>query len=232
MKSLRFLLVVVFISVLLVPGALASETKPLTKPPKGGEWKSLFNGKDLDGWHLKERPSKSSIMSWTALNGVLVNIPPSEEDKHGIDLVSDLSLGSHELYIEFMVPERCNSGVYVIGQYEIQVFDSYGSERLRRGDCGAIYGKIAPSENASLPPGHWQSFHAIFHKAEVGNGRAVKNPRITVYHNGKKIIDNAELEGVTGAALKNRVVEEGPTYLQGNHGMVFYRNIYYKPIRE
>jgi hypothetical protein len=216
--------------VLLGPVALASEIQPLTSPPKGMDWVPLFNGKNLDGWHLKVSPDKSSIMSWAALNGVLINIPPSEVGKHGIDLVSDVPLGSHELYIEFMVPQGSNSGVYIIGQYEIQVLDSYGKTKPSREDCGGIYGKIAPSENASRPTGQWQCYHAIFHKAEVKDSKVVTKPRITVYHNGKKVIDNAELEGVTGAALKDEVVEEGPTYLQGNHGTVFFRNIYYKPI--
>ena len=229
MRILRFLLIVGLMSVLFVPIA---STQGLTKPPKGEGWTSLFNGKNLDGWHLKAQPDKNNLMSWAVVNGVLVNVPPSEADMHGIDLVSDVSLGSHELYIEFMVPQGSNSGVYLIGQYEIQVLDSYGSKKPSRGDCGGIYGKIAPSENASLPPGHWQCLHAVFHKAELKNGQVTKNPRITVYHNGKKVIDNVEVEGVTGAALNNEVIEEGPTYLQGNHGMVFFRNIYYKPIED
>jgi hypothetical protein len=186
----------------------------------------------LDGWHLKVKPNHENRMSWAALNGVLVNVPPSKERKHGIDLVSDVELGSHELYIEFMVPQGSNSGVYLIGQYEIQVFDSYGRENPQSGDCGGIYGKVAPNVNASKPAGHWQCFHAIFHQAKVENGKVVNQPRITVFHNGVKVIDHAEIEGVTGAALSNDVIEKGPTYLQGNHGTVMYRHIYYKPIAD
>lgn len=226
MNNSRFFLSTVLSGLLLIISVVPSAAQPLTEPPKGNEWKSLFNGKDLDGWHLKEKPSDNNFVSWTALNGVLVNIPPSEEGTHGIDLVSDVVLGSHELYIEFMVPEGSNSGVYVIGQYEIQVYDSYGKKNPATGDCGSIYGKRAASANASLPAGHWQNFHSVFHKAEVKDGKVVKQPRITVYHNGKKVIDDVEIEGVTGAALSNEVIEEGPTYLQGNHGTVFFRNIY------
>ncbi len=217
---------------LCVPYALTSEIQPLTKPPKSNEWKSLFNGKNLDGWHLKVKPDEHSLMSWAVLNGVLVNVPPTGENLHGIDLVSDVSLGSHELYIEFMVPRGSNSGVYVIGQYEIQVLDSYGKKKPSMGDCGAIYGKIAPSSIQSKPPGYWQCIHAVFNKAKVQNGKVIDKARITVYLNGEKVIDNAQIEGVTGAALKNQVVEEGPTYLQGNHGTVLYRNIYFKPLED
>ncbi len=229
MKILRY---AICFSLMVFCFSLLTEAQPLTKPPKGSEWKSLFNGENLDGWHLKVKPNEHNIMSWTALNGVLVNIPPSKEDQHGIDLVSDVELGSHELYIEFMVPMQSNSGVYLIGQYEIQVLDSYGKERLSTGDCGGIYGKVAPSVNASKPAGAWQCFHAIFHQPEVENGKVVKNPRITVFLNGTKILNDVEIEGVTGAALNNNVIEKGPTYLQGNHGTVFYRNIYYKPIEK
>lgn len=232
MKKVGFLFAAVALGGVLMCAGNASDSEPLTSPPKGKEWISLFNGQNLDGWHLKVKPDDQNLMSWVAINGVLANVPPGEEDKHGIDLVSDVPLGSHELYIEFMVPKGSNSGVYIIGQYEIQVVDSYGKAKPSRHDCGGIYGKIAPSENASLPPGYWQSFHAIFHKPVVRNGKVIRKPRITLYHNGKKVIDNAEIEGVTGAALKNEIVEQGPTYLQGNHGMVFYRNIYYKPIED
>ncbi len=230
MKIARLFIVLSLVVALAVPCGLASENQPLTKAPKGKEWKSLYEGKGLEGWHTKVKPDDTSIMSWTSVNGVLINIPPREEGKHGIDLVSDKILGSHELYIEFLVPKGSNSGVYLIGQYEIQVLDSYGKEKPAMSDCGGIYNKAAPTVNASLPAGHWQCLHAIFHKAKVTDGKTVKKPRITVFHNGKKVLDNVEIEGVTGAALNGKVIEEGPTYLQGNHGEVMYRNIFYKPI--
>lgn len=232
MKTFRSLLTAILAIALTASFGTASETKPLTKPPKGDGWKPLYEGKGLEGWHTRGTPDDDNIMSWTAINGVLINIPPRIEGKHGIDLISDKVLGSHELYIEFMVPKGSNSGVYLIGQYEIQVLDSYGVEKPAKSDCGGIYNIVAPSINASLPAGQWQCFHAIFHKATVTNGKVIKKPRITVSHNGKLIIDNAEIEGVTGAALDNDAIEEGPTYLQGNHGEVLYRNIFYKPIED
>jgi 3-keto-disaccharide hydrolase len=228
MRAIHFLLCALSLGLFFMASAMPSSAQPLTKPPKGNEWKSLFNGQNLDGWHLKVTPDEHNLKSWTAMNGVLINIPPSEEGMHGVDLVSDVILGNHEIYIEFMVPQGSNSGVYLIGQYEVQVYDSYGKKTPTTGDCGGIYGKTAPSENASLPAGHWQCFHAIFHQAVMENGKVVKKPRITVYHNGKKVIDNCAIEGLTGAALIDHIVEKGPTYLQGNHGTVFYRNIFYK----
>ena len=63
---------------------------------------------------------------------------------------------------EFMVPKGSNSGVYLMGQYEVQVFDSFGNKNPGKGDCGAVYGKKEPSENASKAPGEWQSFDIVF----------------------------------------------------------------------
>ena len=215
-----------------ISSVMAAETQPLTKPPKGDGWVSLFDGQSLNGWHLRRQADATNLASWAALNGVLVNIPPSGEGMHGIDLISDVALGSHELYVEFLVPRGSNSGVYLIGQYEIQVYDSYGKEKPNAQDCGSIYDKAAPSMNACLPAGSWQSYHAIIHAPKIENGKVVQKVRITVYQNGKKILDNVEIEGVTGAALKNEVVAEGPTYLQGNHGQVLYRNLFYKKIED
>lgn len=220
---------IIILALVAVSASLCS-AQPLTKAPTGVEWKSLFNGENLDNWHLKVKPDEHSKMSWAVLNGVLVNIPPTKEGEHGIDLVSDVPLGDHELYIEFLTFKGSNSGVYLVGQYEIQVLDSFGTEKVTDQDCGGIYGKVAPSENACLAPGQWQSFHAIFHKAIVKDGKVVQKPKITVYLNGKKVVDDAEIEGVTGAALSDKVIETGPTYLQGNHGMVLYRNIFYKSL--
>lgn len=232
MKQAGILSLTLLLGAALVLSVPAAEVAPLTKAPAGDGWVPLFNGQNLDGWHYRGKPDATNLASWCAINGVLVNVPPTKEGLHGIDLISDTSMGSHELYIEFMVPQNSNSGVYLIGQYEIQVFDSFGKEKPTDQDCGAIYGKVAPSTNASKSPGAWQCFHAIYHQAKVENGKVVQKPRITVFQNGVKILDHVEIEGVTGAALNNNVIEKGPLYLQGNHGLVLYRNIYYKPIQE
>ncbi len=239
MKCVRSALILLVAVGIVVPAVFAADTEPLTKPPKGDGWVPLFNGKNLDGWHLKGTPNDHNFDSWTVACGVLVNVPPDSgvaepkfpEKAHGIDLVSDVELGSHELYIEFMVPKGSNSGVYLIGQYEIQVLDSYQKDPDKH-QCGGIYDKIAPIVNVSKAPGEWQCYHAIFHKPEVKNGKVVKGTSITVYQNGQKVVDKFDCPGVTGAALSNEIIETGPTYLQGNHGMVFYRNIYYKPIKD
>ena len=230
MKKLHCLLVAGLAVAVLAPGVMAADDQPLTKPPKDDGWISLFDGKSLDGWHYKVKPNDDNRASWVAVNGVLLNYPPDVEGQHGIDLVSDVELGDHELYIEFNVLGGSNSGVYLMGDYEIQVLDSYGKDPGKQ-DCGGIYDKIAPSVNASKPAGHWQTYHAIFHAPKVKDGKFAEKPRVTIYHNGQKVVDDQEIEALTGAALSRTPAETGPTYLQGNHGAVLYRNIYYRPLK-
>lgn len=234
MKNVRITILALAAVGLVLSGVPAGQAQGLTKAPAGeAGWVSLFNGKNLDGWHLKVKPNDDNQMSWAVLNGVLINVPPTEKGKHGIDLVSDVEVGSHELYIEFLLPVKdTNSGVYLMGDYEVQVLDSAAANPPTKTDCGGIYNLLAPTTNATKPVGEWQCYHAIFHAPKVENGKCVKKPTVTVYQNGTKVLDNAEIVELTGASLSKAMVAKGPTYLQGNHGAVFYRNIFYKPIEE
>jgi hypothetical protein len=185
-------------------------------------WITLFNGKDLSGWHLRHKGTNT----WRAEDGVLRNT------QRGVDLVSDEVFWDFELHIEFNVPRGSNSGVYLQGRYEIQVDDAYGA-RPNSHRCGGIYGKITPKQNAAKPAGEWQTFDVKFYSARLGpDGKVVKKARVTVYHNGVLIIDNAEIDGVTGGALDGREGLPGPIMLQGDHGPIFYRNIRIRPLWE
>jgi 3-keto-disaccharide hydrolase len=164
----------------------------------------LFNGKDLTGWKPLGDAKKSK---WKAEGGVLVNTG------RGCNLETEKTFRDFKLHVEFRVPKHSNSGVYLRGRYEVQVEDSYG-KKPNAGACGAIYSRISPSENASKPAGEWQSFDITL----VGQ-------YVTVVYNGKKIIDNQEIEGITGGALDVNEHEAGPIYIQGDHGSVDYRKI-------
>lgn len=178
-------------------------------------FRSLFNGRDLTGWHLRNPNGKPS---WSVQNGMLVNtVAPGD---HGTDLVSDEKFGDHIVRYEYMIPKGSNSGFYLRGRYEVQIMDDGDNKNPGVHNNGAIYGKIAPSTQASRPVGQWQQVEATL----IGN-------RVTLVLNGTKIIDNQPIEGVTGAALDDRVNEPGPILLQGDHGSVAFRNIRVKPLR-
>lgn len=191
---------------LLAGGTVAVRGDNPASTPKD----SLFNGKDLTGWKLRHPQGRNG---WKAVDGVLVNTPPSS------DLVTEEKFKDFRLNLEYRIPPGSNSGIYLRGRYEIQVHDDYGKTALTRHMNGAIYGRIAPTENAARPAGEWQSLEATL----VGR-------RVTVVLNGKKIIDNQVIEGPTGGALDDREEEPGPLMLQGDHGPVEYRNITITPL--
>ncbi|MBZ5560896.1 MAG: DUF1080 domain-containing protein [Acidobacteriia bacterium] len=187
---------------------------PALPKPKGVKWGTpieLFNGKDLTGWKLKDPKEPNG---WRAVNRVLENEMPSS------DIRTEKEFNDFKLHIEFNCPAKSNSGVYLRGRYEVQVMDSYGqppeSHRL-----GGLYGFIDPTENAGKPAGEWQTFDITL------LGRYV-----TVVLNGKTIIDDKEIPGITGGALNSREADPGPLVLQGDHGKVSYRNIILTPAVE
>ena len=190
------------------PGPVVSE---LSGAEKRQGFRPVFNGRDLTGWRLRHSGGKAS---WSAQNGMLVNAGG------GTDLVSEEVFGDHIVRYEYLVPEGGNSGFYLRGRYEIQVAGDYKSKKADIHGNGAVYGKILPSTFASLPAGQWQQVEATL----IGD-------RVTVILNGVKIIDNARIEGVTGAALDDKVTEPGPILLQGDHGAVAFRNIRVKTLR-
>jgi len=219
-------------------------------------WTPLLNGKDLVGWHgqssgKNEWLTTSSIM-WERLLGptrLSAGSSPGDRILNGpngrtVNLVTDQKFGDIELYLEFLIAKGSNSGVYLQGLYEVQVFDSWDStEPVTTSDCGAIYhrwidnrgvGGSAPSRNASRRPGEWQSFYIWFRAPRFdSSGKKIENARfIRVLHNGLSIQNNVEVDGPTRAAMDIAEAATNPIMLQGDHGPVAYRNIYWRPLRE
>ncbi len=173
---------------------------------------------------------------WTVENGELISSKPH----HGNDLVSDQKFTDFQLHVEFQATS--NSGVYLQGRYEIQINNDYGVkpkvvekngkkvETLDSHQCGAIYGRIAPSKNMAKPPKEWQTFDVTFHGARGDKGKVTKKARVTLVWNGEKVIDDAEIDGPTGGALDGKVTEPGPLMLQGDHGRVAFRNVKIRPL--
>lgn len=218
-------------------------------------WRPLFNGRDLTGWHAQDdKPSTwltTRGVRWERLLGPsrLVPVPVAGDrmlngpQGRTANFVTDEKFGDMELYLEFLIPKGSNSGVYLHGLYEVQVFDSFGSaEPVKSSDCGGIYhrwidnkgvGGSAPSRNASRRPGEWQSFQIWFRAPRFdASGRKIENARfIRVLHNGLSIQENVEVDGPTRAHMNIPEAPENPLMLQGDHGPVAYRNIYVHALR-
>jgi len=187
-----------------------AERAPALKRDKTVVWGKpirLFNGRSLTGWHAM------GDNQWVVKNGVLVN------PKSGSNLATDAKFTDFKLHIEFRYPAGSNSGVYLRGRHEVQIEDSRGKEPSLVG-FGALYGFIAPSEQVAKAPGEWQSYDITL----VGK-------MLTVVANGKTIICNREIPGITGGALDSKEGTPGPIYLQGDHGPIEYRNIILTPVK-
>jgi Domain of Unknown Function (DUF1080) len=191
---------------------------PDLKKVKFGKAVKLFNGKDLTGWRLT---NPNAFNGWTVKDGLLVNTVVHEEGKphqHYGNLRTDQDFEDFNLTLETRVPHNGNSGVYIRGIDEVQVFDSYGKP-LDSHNMGAIYSRIKPTQSAEKPAGEWQTLDITF-----------VDRHVTVLLNGIKIIDNQPVEGCTGGALWSDVTRPGPIYLQGDHTSIEYHNIVIRPV--
>lgn len=184
---------------------------------KYGKAIKLFNGKNLKGWTMVNPESKNGFK---VHKKTLINDPVQNGDHHihygNLRTVDEF--GDFRLTLEVNVPSGNNSGVYLRGMYEIQVFDSHGKD-LDSHHMGALYSRITPSVAAEKPGGEWQSLDMI-----------LCDRHVTVKLNGTTIIDNQAAYGPTGGAIIADVFAPGPIYLQGDHGNVSYRNIELTPI--
>ena len=178
------------------------------RPPEWGAPISLLHRNDLGGWH----PS-GATNQWRVVNGVL------SSPRSGSNLITDRTFGDFKLHVEFRYPKESNSGVYLRGRHEVQIQDDYGNTPWNDRFSG-IYGFITPSVIAAKPAGEWQTYDITL------IGRLV-----TVVANGKQVISNAEIPGITGGALDSNEGAPGPIFLQGDHGPVEYRNIVFTPAR-
>ena len=207
---------------------------------------SPFNGKDLDDWKTKPRgknkdlwvvgvaavhPERANELIVKKGSGEMIN-SPSKANGKSLDIYSTFTHGDARIELEIMVPKGSNSGIYLHGEYEIQVLDSFGRTKLGMGDMGAIYGAKPPALNASKKPGEWQKYEIFFHAPKYKDGKKVKNAHVEkVVLNGKVIQENVELPKPTPGGLTGKEMAKGPIMFQGDHGPVAYRNIKISPLK-
>jgi hypothetical protein len=186
---------------------------PRIKDKDDGKWTEdapvvLFNGKDASGWR-KLRPDAPG---WKVKNGALVNEPGAS------DIVSEQKFWNFLLRAEYKYSQGSNSGIGLRGRYEIQIYDNYGKPPDAHGN-GALYSRIAPSTNASRPPGEWQQLEARL----VGK-------TLTVKLNGTVIIDRKDVVGPTAIVMDANEGMPGPIVLQGDHGPIEFRKVEVIPL--
>lgn len=205
---------------------------------------SPFNGKDLTGWEIKNKAAAKWTVGETKMStadekmldvkpgaGALVNVVAGHGQSH--DIYSTEKYGDMRLELEVMVPRGSNSGIYVMGEYEVQVFDSHGRKDMTPGDMGAIYSAAVPRVNASKAPGEWQKYVIEFRAPKFdGKGQKTKNAVfVKVELNGTLLHENVEIKGPTPGGLTGKEAATGPIMFQGDHGAVAYRNIKVTPLK-
>jgi len=181
----------------------------------------LFGGKNLDQWKGGER--------WLIADGVATSRGGGIETKD--------SFGDCQLHVEFATPEkvtgsgqgRGNSGVYLMGRYEIQILDSYQNETYFDGQAGALYKQAPPLVNASRKPGQWQSFDILFTAPRFADGKLKTPGYVTVLHNGVLIQNHTEVRGGTAwdkPPTYQPHAAKAPLSLQFHGNPVRFRNIW------
>jgi Domain of Unknown Function (DUF1080) len=194
----------------------------------------LFDGKDLPQWADKDgKPAR-----WKVESGYMEVLPGSG------NISTREGFGDCQLHVEFAEPlpasgesqERGNSGVFLMGLYEMQVLDSYQNKTYADGQAASVYGQYPPLVNASRPPGQWQIYNIIFHGPRFDkDGKVIRPARVTILHNGLLAQDNVELTGPTAHGERppyKAHPEKLPLQLQDHHNPVRYRNIWIRELKE
>jgi len=212
------------------PGTSSTQDLPGRSP---SDAVVLFDGKDLSRWVHKD----GSAAKWKVENGYA-----EVAAKTGYIYTRD-SFGDCQLHVEFAEPvppkgesqERGNSGVFLMGLYEIQVLDTYENKTYADGMASAVYGQYPPLVNASRPPGQWQSYDIVFHGPRFDKeGKLIRHARVTVLHNGVLVQDNVELSGPTAHGERppyKAQPDKLPLALQDHGNPVHYRNIWIRELK-
>jgi len=189
----------------------------------------LFDGTDLSNFEGGD--------GWTVEDGAMIT-----GGKGGV--TTKQKFGDCQLHIEWASPSevksqgqgRGNSGVHFMGEYEVQILDSYDNETYFDGQCASIYKQYPPLVNATRPPGEWQTYDIIFTAPRFYDDRSLKSPAyFTVIHNGVVVQNHVELQGATywhKPPEYNKHDLTGPIHLQNHGNPVRFRNIWVREIQQ
>jgi hypothetical protein len=218
----------------ITPGTASTADTP-GQPPSDAV--VLFDGKDLANWtDTNGKPTK-----WVLKDGVM------SPTKNSGMIQSTKEFGSCQLHVEFATPTpaegegqgRGNSGVFLMGRYEVQVLDSYENKTYPDGQCGALYGRSKPLVNACRKPGEWQTYDIVFHRPVFGpDGKVTKRATFTVIQNGVVVQDHVEMSGGNGWRGQHSISnyeahgDKGPIQLQDHGNPVIFRNVWVRELSD
>ena len=193
----------------------------------------LFNGKDLSEWTGAKKPE----VVWT-IEGDAMVVKPG-----GGNIKTKKGFGDCQLHIEFRTPAvvqgqgqgRGNSGIFLMGKYELQVLDNYNNTTYVNGQAGSIYKQLPPMVNACRPPGEWQTYDVIFTAPRFyEDGRLQSQARITVIQNGVLVQNNMSLWGGTeyiGSPVYKKHADKEAIELQDHGNTTAFRNIWIRELK-
>ena len=218
---------------LVTPGSFSSAEQP-GKPPSDAV--VLFDGSAdslTKNWEADKSPAEPT--KWVMKDGAMQCVPGS-----GYVRTKD-QWGDCQLHVEWAAPAkpegnsqgRGNSGIFPMGQVEVQVLDNYNNPTYPDGFAGSVYGVSPPMANALRPPGEWQVYDIIFRRPVFKDGKMLDGGRLTVMLNGVLVQDNTPLEGGGGHMARSKdhpFPDKGPLKLQDHGNPVRYRNIWYRPL--
>jgi hypothetical protein len=185
----------------------------------------LFDGKSLDNW---------KNLNWKLEGGAMVAQRGEQRSK--------AEFGDCHLHIEWSEPTdikgqgqgRGNSGVFLMGMFEVQVLDSFGTETYADGQAASLYGQCPPRVNATRKPGDWNVYDIYFRAPRSADGKVTEPAKITVVHNGFIVQNNVSLLGPTQhrnlASYTGALPNKGPIALQDHGNPVRFRNIWVVPL--
>ena len=212
------------------------EPKKIDPGPVGGPPSDaivLFAGKDLSAW---QSARDKSAANWAVKDGAF------EVVRGTGDIETKEAFGDVQLHVEWATPAevkgegqgRGNSGIFLQGQYEVQVLDSFNNKTYFHGQASSIYKQHVPLVNASRGPGQWQAYDIIYHAPQFDeSGKVLKKARFTVLHNGVLVQDNVEAIGsTTHEPVQPVYTKHGKASirLQDHGNPVRFRNIWIRPL--